>query len=84
MKKQADRIINGDTLTRDERLDAVAWKARQQGLSYGKFTIGLTADERKQIYEEYAVALNTYMEMQRKFAETYRQSKKKKKCQSSE
>lgn len=41
-------------LTQAERLNAIAWKAKQCGMSYGTFQVALTKSDYMDIYDEYA------------------------------
>lgn len=41
-------------LTPNERINAIAWAARQRNLSYGAYQARLTNEERDQVYLEYA------------------------------
>lgn len=36
-----------------QKIDAIAWKAKQEKVSYGVFSAGLTDGKKMQIYEEY-------------------------------
>ncbi|MCC8103210.1 MAG: hypothetical protein LIP11_13485 [Clostridiales bacterium] len=49
-----------------QKLDAIAWKAGQEKISYGKFIISLSEDEKKQIYEEYELQYNEKQEEENK------------------
>lgn len=50
-----------------EKLNAIAWKARKIGISYGMLSATLTKDEEAKIYDEYE-----------KYWQTPRTSKRKK------
>ena len=40
-----------------KRLDAIEWAANQRGMSYGKFVITLTEQDKRCIYDEYEAIL---------------------------
>ena len=48
---------NRQPLPPKKRLDAIEWAANQQGMSYGKFVITLTEQDKRRIYDEYEAIL---------------------------
>lgn len=50
----------------NEKIEAIAWAARKQGLTYGVFSTTLSEGRKKKIYREYEAYLE---EKQRKEAE---------------
>lgn len=48
---------NRQPLPPKKRLDAIEWAANQQGMSYGKFVITLTEQDKRRIYDEYEAML---------------------------
>lgn len=62
-------------LSNSEMISAINWAAGNAGISYGKFQIGLTAEEQEQIYTEYGRLLEI---RQREEAERLRRAKEAK------
>lgn len=44
-------------LSNSEKLSAINWAAGKEGISYGRFQGGLTAEKKEQIYLEYGQLL---------------------------
>lgn len=44
-------------LSDNEKLNAIVWGAKKQGISYGEFSARLTEEKCKQIYKEYENSL---------------------------
>lgn len=40
-------------LSGNQKVDAIAWEAKKQGVSYGIFSTKLTEDKKQQIYNKY-------------------------------
>lgn len=40
-----------------KRLDAIEWAANQRGMSYGKFVMTLSEQDKRRIYDEYEAIL---------------------------
>lgn len=40
-------------LSDNQKISAIVWAAKRQGLSYGEFSVRLTEERSKQIYKEY-------------------------------
>ncbi len=40
-------------LNRNQKVDAIAWEAKKQGVSYGMFSAMLKEDRKQQIYKAY-------------------------------
>ena len=59
-------------LNRNQKVDAIAWEAKKQGVSYGMFSAMLKEDRKQQIYKAY----ESYLE-EKQAAETGRLKKHK-------
>lgn len=77
MKKDIRTTITEENLTNKERIDAIVWKARQSGMSYGEFAATLTSSSKSSVFEEYAAVLQAFREEQKRIEEAYIQSKKR-------
>ncbi len=61
------------------KLIALAWKAGDKGVTYGKFVQNLSDEEKEQIYEEYEQLLEQRQEEERKRIERAKKPKPAKK-----
>ncbi|MCD7819100.1 MAG: hypothetical protein LUH07_08625 [Lachnospiraceae bacterium] len=59
-------------LNNSQRIDAIAWKAKSEKISYGAFSSLLNEKQKNKIYEEYEVHWTNKMEAERKRLERVR------------
>lgn len=67
------------TISNISRLDALGWKAKEMGISYGQLSISTTLEEQDKIYYEYVELINRKRERERQWVEAYNIAQKHKK-----
>ncbi|MCM1047106.1 MAG: hypothetical protein NC433_01615 [Clostridiales bacterium] len=45
-------------LNNSEKINAIAWRAKKEGFSYGNYAVGLSEEMKNSIYDEYEKYLN--------------------------
>lgn len=63
-------------LNDNQKISAIVWAAKRQGLSYGEFSARLTEERCKQIYKEYENYLTMKQEIGNDGRRKYRKSNK--------
>ena len=58
-------------------LDAIEWAARKAGLSYGRFSAALTAEEEESICREYRAVVRKRQARERQRLETYKKGNRR-------
>ncbi|MDO4339992.1 MAG: hypothetical protein Q4C91_18195 [Eubacteriales bacterium] len=66
-------------LKNSQKIDALAWKARQENVSYGVFSATLTDRKKKQIYEEYEAYICAKQKAEEKRLKNIKKVKKNRK-----